>query len=350
MAAQRRAVLFATVLLLHHAVSTLAGTSYYDILQVSKDASEEQIKRAYRKLALKYHPDKNPNNEEADTRFAEINNAYEVLMDQEKRKVYDWYGEDGLKQFQGERSGGGGRTMNFKHVFSNFFGGRGMEKEGEQITKGDDVIVELDASLEDLYMGGSVKVWREKNMIKQAPGKRRCKCRNEIRQREIAPGVFYQISEQVCETCPNVKYVREGDSINVDIEKGMPDGQEILFCEEGEPKIDGEPSDLKFKIRTTRHERFRREGNDLHAAMTIPLILEALVGFKKNFNHLDNHSVEIGTEGITKPKEVRKFEGEGMPLYQSSSKGDLYITFDVVFPEHLTDDQKAKLTSILSFL
>ncbi|RCV25349.1 hypothetical protein SETIT_5G159300v2 [Setaria italica] len=350
MAAQRRAALFATVLLLHHAVSTLAGTSYYDILQVSKDASEEQIKRAYRKLALKYHPDKNPNNEEADTRFAEINNAYEVLMDQEKRKVYDWYGEDGLKQFQGERSGGGGRTMNFKHVFSNFFGGRGMEKEGEQITKGDDVIVELDASLEDLYMGGSVKVWREKNMIKQAPGKRRCKCRNEIRQREIAPGVFYQISEQVCETCPNVKYVREGDSINVDIEKGMPDGQEILFCEEGEPKIDGEPSDLKFKIRTTQHERFRREGNDLHAAMTISLVLKALVGFKKNFNHLDNHSVEIGTEGITKPKEVRKFEGEGMPLYQSSSKGDLYITFDVVFPEHLTDDQKAKLTSILSFL
>ncbi|OEL33857.1 DnaJ protein ERDJ3B [Dichanthelium oligosanthes] len=345
MAARRRAAL--AVLLLHHAVSVLAGTSYYDILQVTKDASEEQIKRAYRKLALKYHPDKNPNNEEADTRFADINNAYEVLMDHEKRKVYDWYGEDGLKQFQGGRSGGGGHTMNAEHVFTDVFGGGGMEKEDEQIIKGNDVIVELNASLEDLYMGGSIKVWREKNVIKPAPGKRRCKCRNEIRQREIAPRVFYQISEQVCEICPNVKYVREGDFTNVDIEKGMKDGQEILFYEDGEPKIDGEPGDLKFRIRITQHERFRREGNDLHAAAEISL-LEALVGFKKNLNHLDNHSVKIGTEGITKPKEVRKFEGEGMPLYQSNKKGDLCITFDVVFPEDLTDDQKAKLTSVFT--
>ncbi|CAO2203434.1 unnamed protein product [Urochloa humidicola] len=131
MAAQRRAALLVAVLLLHHAASALAGTNYYDILQVSKDASEAQIKRAYRKLALKYHPDKNPNNEESDRRFAQINNAYEVLMDQEKRrKVYDWYGEDGLKQFQGGHSGGGGRAMNVEHVFSNFFGGGGMEKGG----------------------------------------------------------------------------------------------------------------------------------------------------------------------------------------------------------------------------
>ncbi|KAG2597428.1 hypothetical protein PVAP13_5KG256600 [Panicum virgatum] len=232
MAARWRAALLAAVLLLllHHSVSALSRTSYYDILQVSKDASDEQIKRAYRKLALKYHPDKNPNNEEADARFAEINSAYEVLMDQEKRKVYDWYGEDALKQLQDGRSGGGGRAMNVEHVFSNFFGGGGMEKEEEQIIKGDDVIVELDASLEVLYMGCSVKVWREKNVIKPAPGKRPCKCMNEIRQQEIAPGAFFfQISEQVCESCPNVKYVREGDFINVDIEKGMQNGQIIYF-------------------------------------------------------------------------------------------------------------------------
>ncbi|CAO2203433.1 unnamed protein product [Urochloa humidicola] len=112
-------------------------------------------------------------------------------------------------------------------------------------------------------MGVSIKVWREKIVIKPAPGKRQCKCRNEIRQREIAPGMFYQISEPVCGTCPNVKYVREGDLIIVDIEKGMQDGQEILFNEDGEPKIDGEPGDLKFKIRKTRHERLKREGSDL---------------------------------------------------------------------------------------
>uniref|UniRef100_A0A452Y244 J domain-containing protein n=1 Tax=Aegilops tauschii subsp. strangulata TaxID=200361 RepID=A0A452Y244_AEGTS len=91
--------------------------SFYDVLQVPKGASEDQIKRSYRKLALKYHPDKNPDNEEATKRFAEINNAYEVLTDQEKRKIYDRYGEEGLKQFQGGRGGGGG-GMNMQDIFS----------------------------------------------------------------------------------------------------------------------------------------------------------------------------------------------------------------------------------------
>ncbi|XP_062208422.1 dnaJ protein ERDJ3B-like [Phragmites australis] len=348
MAAPRRAALLVAVLLLHYSVPTLGGKSYYDILQVSKGATEEQIKRAYRKLALKYHPDKNPNNLEANKRFAEINNAYEVLTDQEKRKVYDWYGEDGLNnQFQRGHGGGGGRTMNVEHVFSNFFGGGGMEEEEEQIIKGDDVIVELDASLEDLYMGGSLKVWRERNVMKPAPGKRRCNCRNEVRQREIAPGMFYQMNEQVCKECPNVKYAREGDFINVDIEKGMQDGQEILFCEDGEQKIDRVPGDLKFRIRAALHERFRREGNDLHTTVTISL-LEALIGFEKNFKHLDNHLLEIGAKGVTKPNEVRRFKGEGMPLYQSNKRGDLYIKFEVTFPKTLTDDQKAKLKSIFT--
>ncbi|KAL5203210.1 hypothetical protein ABZP36_014162 [Zizania latifolia] len=357
------------LLFLLHFVAAVAGKSYYDVLQVPKGASEDQIKRSYRKLALKYHPDKNPNNEEATKRFAEINNAYEVLTDQEKRKIYDRYGEEGLKQHQGGRGGGGG--MNIQDIFSNFFGGGGgTEEDEEQVVKGDDVIVELDASLEDLYMGGSLKVWREKNIIKPAPGKRRCNCRNEVYHRQIGPGMYQQMTEQVCDQCANVKYVREGDFLTVDIEKGMQDGQEVLFFEEGEPKIDGEPGDLKFRIRTAPHERFKREGNDLHTTVTISL-LQALVGFDKTIKHLDNHLVEIGTkvnsctcshssswvdnlnsittlQGVTKPKEVRKFKGEGMPLYQSNKKGDLYVAFEVLFPKTLTDDQKTKLKAILA--
>ncbi|PWZ09986.1 DnaJ protein ERDJ3B [Zea mays] len=111
-AARFAAALF---VLLNLAVA-IAGKSYYDVLQVPKGASEDQIKRSYRKLALKYHPDKNPDNEEANKRFAEINNAYEVLTDQEKKKIYDRYGEEGLKQFQGGRGSGGG--MNIQDIFS----------------------------------------------------------------------------------------------------------------------------------------------------------------------------------------------------------------------------------------
>ncbi|KAG0497926.1 hypothetical protein HPP92_002617 [Vanilla planifolia] len=318
--------------------------SYYEVLQVPKGASEDQIKRAYRKLALKYHPDKNQGNEEANKRFAEINNAYEVLTDSEKRNIYDRYGEEGLRQHAA--GGGRGPGMNIHDIFSSFFGGGTVEEE-ERTPRGDDVIVELDASLEDLYMGGTLKVWREKNVLKPAPGKRKCNCRNEQYHRQIAPGMYQQITEQVCEDCPNVKYVREGYFITVDIEKGMKDGQEVSFYDDGEPIIDGENGDLKFRIRTAPHDRFRREDNDLHTSVTISLV-GALVGFEKSLKHLDGHLVEIGTKGITRAKEVRKFKGEGMPVHASTKKGDLYVTYEVSFPTSLTDEQKTKIKEILT--
>lgn len=341
--AHRRAKLLFLLCALCYSLNAIAGKSYYDILQVSKGASDEQIKRAYRKLALKYHPDKNQGNEEANKRFAEINNAYEVLSDSEKRGIYDRYGEEGLKQHAA--GGGRGGGMNFQDIFSTFFGGGSMEEE-EKIVKGDDVVVDLDATLEDLYMGGSLKVWREKNVLKPAPGKRRCNCRNEVYHKQIGPGMFQQMTEQVCEQCANVKYVREGYFITVDIEKGMQDGQEVLFYEDGEPIIDGESGDLRFRIRTAPHEIFRREGKDLHATVTITLV-QALVGFEKTIKHLDEHLVDISTKEITKPKQVRKFKGEGMPLHMSNKKGDLYVTFEVLFPTSLTEEQKTKIKSIL---
>ncbi|KAJ0112975.1 hypothetical protein Patl1_00909 [Pistacia atlantica] len=359
MAHQRKKLLFLLCVLCYAltTITTISGKSYYEILQVPRGASDEQIKRAYRKLALKYHPDKNQGNEEANKRFAEINNAYEVLSDNEKRNIYDKYGEEGLKQHAASGGRGGGMGVNIQDIFSSymmlftsFFGGGPMEEE-EKIVKGDDVIVELDATLEDLYMGGSLKVrilhvWREKNIIKPAPGKRRCNCRNEVYHKQIAPGMFQQMTEQVCEQCQNVKYEREGYFITVDIEKGMHDGQEVVFYEDGEPIIDGEPGDLKFRIRTAPHDTFRREGNDLHTTVTITLV-QALVGFEKTIKHLDEHLVDISSKGITKPKEVRKFKGEGMPLHYSNKKGDLYVTFEVLFPTSLTEDQKKKIKEVL---
>lgn len=345
--AHRTTKLIFVVCALCYVLSAIAGKSYYDILQVPKSASDEQIKRAYRKLALKYHPDKNQGNEEASKRFAEISNAYEVLSDGEKRNIYDRYGEEGLKQHAASGGRGGGMGMNIQDIFSQFFGGGGGMEEEEKIPKGDDVVVELDASLEDLYMGGSLKVWREKNVLKPAPGKRRCNCRNEVYHKQIGPGMFQQMTEQVCEQCPNVKFEREGYFVTVDIEKGMQDGQEVTFYEDGEPMIDGEAGDLRFRIHTAPHDVFRREGNDLHATVTITLV-QALVGFEKSLKHLDEHLVEIGTKGITKPKEVRKFKGEGMPLHFSTKKGDLYVTYEVLFPTSLTEDQKTNIQKILN--
>lgn len=323
------------------AVDTWAAKSYYDLLQVSKSANEDQIKRAYRKLALKYHPDKNPGDEEANKKFTDISNAYEVLSNKEKRQIYDRYGEEGLKQHSAQNSGGGGGFGN--DIFSQFFGGRfgfgGEEEEEEKTPKGDQVTVELEATLEDLYIGSTLTFWRDKNIVRPAPGKRKCNCKNKMVTKQIGPGMYQQFTQQVCEDCPNVKYVRDGLPLTVDIEKGMKDGQEITFYEEGEPVTEGDPGDLKFVIRSVPHAAFTRDGNNLQMKMSISLV-DALVGFKQNIKHLDGHEVSVGTSGVTKPGEVRKIKGEGMPIYETTRFGDLYVTFTVVFPDSLSEEQK----------
>ncbi|KAL5560632.1 hypothetical protein UlMin_036843 [Ulmus minor] len=216
----------------------------------------------------------------------------------------------------------------------------------EKIVKGDDVIVELDAKLEDLYMEGSLHVWREKNIIKPAPGKKCCNCRNEVYHRQIGPWMFQLLenmhSGMVCDQCQNVKYKLEGYFVTVDIENGKQDGQEVVFYEDGEPKIDGKVGDLKYFIFMVPHDRFKREGNDLHKTITITLV-QALAGFEKTLKHLDDHLVDISS----KPKEVRKLKGEGMPLPFSNKKGDLYVTFEVLFSTSLTEDQKTKIEAVL---
>jgi DnaJ family protein B protein 11 len=144
-----------------------------------------------------------------------------------------------------------------------------------------------------------------------------------------------------------VKLEREREPLTVHVEPGMADGHEITFFEEGEPMVDGEPGDLKFRLRTLPHAVFRRTGNDLHMNATIPL-LDALVGFSRHINHLDGHPVVLASTGVTRPGDVQRVKGEGMPHAASpDKKGDLFVTFTVDFPAALTDDQKAAARALL---
>lgn len=320
------------------------GRDYYDILNVSKGASDSQLKRAYRKLALKYHPDKvkGSDREAASKKFAEINHAYEVLSDAEKRRVYDRYGEEGLKQHEGRGGGGGGGPQD---IFSQFFGrgfgfGGGDEDEEEQTPKGHDVIVELEVSLRDLYLGASFQVTRDKNVIKPAPGKRECNCKARVVTRQLGPGMFQQYTTQQCEQCDNVRYVREAETLTVQVDPGMRDGQEISFFEQGEPTVDGDPGDLKFIVVTAPHMRFERRGSDLHHNATISLV-DALVGFITEIEHLDGHKVKLAAGGVTRPGQVVLIKGEGMPVYDSTHRGDLYVRYSIAFPKALSEEQKA---------
>lgn len=339
-----------TLLLINFALFyAVQARDYYDILKLSKGATDSQIKRAYRKLALIYHPDKvkgsAKDKEAGSKKFADISHAYEVLSDAEKRKIYDRHGEEGLKQHQAGGGGGGGQD-----IFSQFFGGFGGfggQQEEESTPKGNDVVVELEVSLKDLYLGNHFDVVRDKSVIKPAPGKRQCNCRNKMVTKQVGPGMFQQYAMQECEECPNVKLVRDVESLSVAVEPGMKDGQEIVFFEQGEPLIDGDTGDLKFVVKAAKDPRFERRGADLHYNATISLV-DALVGFSMQIEHLDGHLVELGRPlaasktagGVTRPGQVQVIKGQGMPVYESRHVGDLYVTYSVAFPVSLTEKQK----------
>lgn len=271
-----------------------------------------------------------------------------MLSDKEKRNIYDRHGEEGVKQHaaQGSRGGGGGHD-----IFSSFFGGGfgfgGQEQEPET-PKGDSITIDLEVTIKDLYLGRTLKVGRDKNVIKPAKGKRKCNCKQRMVTRQLGPGMFQQFAKEECEECPNVRMSREFDTLMVEIEPGMPDGHELLFFEEGEPVIDGEPGDLKMRVKTGQDDTFRREGNNLYMTYWIDLV-DALTGFDKEFVHFDGHKVKLQRSGITIPGQVETIRKEGMPVFNAHKKfGDLIITYQVKFPKNLDAGQKQSVKKLFS--
>ncbi|KAJ7392047.1 DnaJ sub B member 11 [Desmophyllum pertusum] len=338
-------VYFISALVLSCCLQILAGRDFYTILGVDRDSTKNQIKRAYRKLAMKWHPDKNKDDPKAQERFQDLSAAYEVLADDEKRKIYDRQGEEGLKNMH---HGGG------DDPFSSFFGGFGFHFDGAQhshqreVPRGSDIQMDLEVTLEELFNGNFIEVLRFKPVSQTVPGTRQCNCRQEMRTTQLGPGRFQMSPVDICDECPAVAYVTKEKLLEVEVEPGMRDGQEYPFIAEGEPHIDGEPGDLKFIIRELRHEQFQRNGDDLYTNVTVALV-DALNGFEMDIDHLDGHKVHIVREKITWPGARIKKKEEGMPNYENNHvKGDLYITFDVEFPRGgLSDSDKDALKSIL---
>lgn len=324
-----------------------AGRDFYGILGVGRSASTNQIKKAYRRLAKEMHPDRNPDDETANERFQELGAAYEALSDTEKRKLYDKCGEECLKK-EGQMGGGGDPFASFFGDFGfNFFGGEQQGGERE-IPRGANIVMDLWVSLEELYVGNFVELTHNKPVMKPAKGTRKCNCRQEMVTRQLGPGRFQMTQQQVCDECPNVKFVTEEHLLEVEVESGMIDGMESKFVAEGEPHMDGDPGDLVLKIRTVPHPRFERRGDDLYTNVTISLT-DALSGFDMSIEHLDGHMVPVNREKITWPGARIRKKGEGMPNYENNNLfGTLYITFDVAFPKgELTADEKVEIAKIL---
>lgn len=363
------AKVLACFLLLLVALLPLVFADYYDTLGVSRDSTESQIKKAYRKLSLKYHPDKDPS-EEAKKKFVECANAYEVLGDEEKRRMYDQYGEDGLKH---------NGQQNFHNPFDIFsaFGGFGRASSGGQQmqqNKGPDVEIELEVSLKDLYLGRVLEVAHRKQTLchkcrgtgaKKASDVTTCSgCKGsgmKVKVQQLGPG-FVQQTQTVCDecggkgkkvtsTCPHCagKKVEIGeDTILVSVERGMMDGEKLVFSQQADESPDSTPGDLVFRLVTAPHKRFTRKGDDLHFSLTVSL-LEALVGFSKKIKHFDGHTVDVDRTDVTKPGQVITIKGEGMPQHTFPSQtGDLHIEVTVKFPASLTEEQKEGFKQLLA--
>ncbi|KAK6186104.1 hypothetical protein SNE40_008205 [Patella caerulea] len=343
-------------------------TKFYDILGVKPNASDSEIKKAYRKLALKYHPDKNPS--EGD-KFKQISQAYEVLSDAKKREIYDRGGEEAIK---GGDAGGGGFHSPMD-IFDMFFGGGGRSRGP---AKGKDVIHQMKVSLEDLYNGTTRKLAVQKNVIcsncegrggkEGAVGK--CgNCRGTgmcVRIHQLAPGMVQQVQsvcnechgqgEKInpkdrCKNCLGKKVIKERKILEVHVDKGMRDEQQIRFSGEGDQEPGLEPGDIIIVLDEKEHPVFKRRGTDLKMDMELELV-EALCGFSKSIQTLDDRTLIISTlpGEVVKNGDIKCVLKEGMPVYKDPfEKGRLVIIFNVNFPPNnfLPKDKLKSLEKLL---
>ncbi|KAJ2077007.1 DnaJ- protein scj1 [Coemansia sp. RSA 988] len=339
-----------------------AGKDYYKILGVAQDASHQEIKRHYKMLSRKHHPDKNPGDKEAHERFIEVAEAYEVLSNDEKREIYNRYGEEGLKS-QGGPGGGAGFHDPFD-IFAQFFGGnvRFDRRGGERAKpRAPDVHIHMPVTLQELYAGIEVDVDISKQAIcPHCDGSGAAspddidKCTTcggsgmRVFKQVLGPGIVQQMQSKCdecngkgkkiskpCPHCKGARVLRESDMLAVRVEPGMADGEEIVFEGEGDQHPDHESGSVVFHLQQQLHESYERHAEDLHAEVTVTL-LDALIGFNRSITHVDGKSeIKLQRQGITPPGHVQRLAGKGMPRRRRSSDGkhgDLLITYWVQFP------------------
>ncbi|KAJ5245925.1 mitochondrial protein import protein mas5 [Penicillium chermesinum] len=336
-------------------------TKLYDFLGVPPTASESQLKSAYKKGALKYHPDKNADNPDAAEKFKELSHAYEILSDPQKRQVYDQFGEEGLE------NGGGGGGMNAEDLFSQFFGGGGafggmfgggMREQGPKKARTIHHVHKV--NLEDIYRGKVSKLALQKSVIcagcdgrggKEGAVKECSGCNGsgmKTMMRQMGPMIqrFQTVcpdcngegeiikDKDRCKKCNGKKTVVERKVLHVHVDKGVRDGHKIEFRGEGDQMPGVLPGDVVFEIEQKPHPRFQRKNDDLFYQAEIDL-LTALAGGTIHIEHLDDRwlTVNIAPGDVIVPDAIKVIAGQGMPSFRHHDYGNLYIKFDVKFPE-----------------
>ncbi len=350
---------------------------YYEVLSVEKTADGEEVKRAYRRMAMKYHPDRNPGDADAEIKFKECAQAYEVLSDDGKRKVYDQYGHEGLK-----RGGGGTAThdftrMNVEDIFSMFndiFAGGGMgggRRAGGGPARGYDLETEVSITLEEVLSGVEEQVeFTRMDVCEKCagsgakPGTKPMTCQTcgghgKVQQSGMG-GMFRmvvacpacagrgQVVKEFCDGCRGKGRVPKKRTIAVRIPAGIHDGQAVRVRGEGEPPPaeassngQGVRGDLHVVVRVHEHNRFKREGDHLVLEMPISFA-QAAIGADIEVPTLDGkHTVNVprGTQHAA----LFRVDDAGLPDLRSGARGDLVVVTTIEIPRKMTPEQEKLL-------
>ncbi len=346
----------------------MAKRDLYDVLGVPKNATADDLKKAYRKLAMKYHPDRNPNDKSAEGKFKEAKEAYEILSEPAKREAYDRFGHAGVDPNSGGFPGGGpGGAGSFSDVFGDIFGdifGAGRAGGGRNnVYRGADLRYAMEISLEEAANGHATEIrvpsWERCTTCKGSGAKpgtqpQTCQACNGQGSVRIQQGFFSiqqtcptchgsgKVIPEPCTACDGQGRIKKQKTLEVNIPAGIEDGMRIRSAGNGEPGVNGgPPGDLFVEIRIREHAVFQRDGDDLHCEIPISMTTAALGGKVKVPTLTGRAEIDL-PEGTQAGKTFR-LRGKGIKGLRSAYPGDLYAHIAVETPVRLSEKQKAML-------